>query len=187
MTDIKLNSDRYVYFNSNGEITKITNYKDLNEESINVSFSEVESIISGNESSINFLVLYDSYTKKFVLRKKSTSVVSNLKSFVYEVPRDEINPELVITQNLKQKKWKLTLTDLSKELLKTENGNAKMFFSITERNNPNVLYRVLRVSISDLVKKDQIFTFQDELEQSSMVSIYTVKQLASYKHEVINE
>lgn len=186
MTDIKLNSDRYVYFNSNGEITKITNYKDLNEENITVSFSEVENIISGSESSMNFLVLYDNYTKKFVLKKKSLSSVSNIKGFIYEISMDEINPELVITQDLKNKKWKISLTSMARELLKTENQNVLLSFSITERDNPNKLFRILRITLGDLIEKNKTFKFQDELEYTSKVSIYTVKQLTAYKHEVIN-
>lgn len=186
MTDIKINSDRYVYFNQDGEITKITNYKDLSQESLKVSFSDVETIVSGAEPSLNFLVLYDKKEKKHVLRKKIFSKNSNLKSFIYELTTDELNPEVTIIQDLKNKKWKISLSSELKKLLSSDNPNAMLFFSVTKKKNPNLLYRVLRVKISDLLTRDKILKFQDQEECSTDISIYTVKQMNSYKYEVIN-
>ena len=65
--------------------------------------------------------------------------------------------------------------------------NEKLYFSVTSKYDPNILYRSLEFTIGDLLDEaSSIIPFIYESENSvDDVSIYTAKYFDSYAHEVI--
>ena len=59
-----------------------------------------------------------------------------------------------------------------------------LYFSITAKHDPNILYRSLKVSMSEL-NKIHVIPFEFENEKNKDVSLYTAKYFDSYAHEVI--
>ena len=78
---------------------------------------------------------------------------------------------------------------ISKKFLKSSGqlANEKLYFSVTSKYDPNILYRSLEFTIGDLLDEtSSIIPFIYESENSvDDVSIYTAKYFDSYAHEVI--
>jgi len=61
-------------------------------------------------------------------------------------------------------------------------------FSITRFNDPHQLERYIIIRLTDLIDLDFEIAFENQIEQtSSLLSVYTIKRLETYYHEVINE
>lgn len=194
MEDIKISSERYVYFDENGNIIKILNYKELDETSIKVEFSKVKDIISGKKSFFDFIVVYDSVQLSYILSEKITNnnFAFNASDYIYEIPKLSKfdNADITVIQDLKEKKWKFKFNTLLKDqlMLQQISINTPMIISITKPGNPHVLYRMLKVSFDEILYDNLDFSvdFQYDIEMSVDLSIYTIKKLNSYKHEVID-
>jgi len=66
-------------------------------------------------------------------------------------------------------------------------GNDMLFFSITEKHDPNVLYRSLSFNIRELISNESIihpFKYKWEFDKKD-VSIYTPKFFQNYIHEIL--
>jgi hypothetical protein len=195
MENIKINSERYVYFNETGEILKILNYKDPDESHIMVDYSDVADIISGKKSFFNFVVVYDSESSAYVLNEKITNnnFAFNASEYIYEIPKvtNDTPVDVTIIQDLVEKKWKFKLRPVLQNQLKIQqmSVNTPMIISITQAGNPHILYRTLRVSFDEILYADADFfiNFQYDTEENQNLSIYTIKKLKSYKHEVVND
>jgi len=64
-----------------------------------------------------------------------------------------------------------------------------LFFSVTQKDNPNILYQTFSCKICDLIKAKTIdfdYISQKELKHINL-SIYTSRKFEYYSHEVINE
>jgi len=61
-------------------------------------------------------------------------------------------------------------------------------FSVTEKNNPNVLYRTLSFPFSQLVNDFYVVKdFKNDYEfNGDPVSVYTIKRFDSYSYEINN-
>jgi hypothetical protein len=96
--------------------------------------------------------------------------------------------DIIVKQNTIDKTWCMTLNPYTKKFLKSSGhlANEKLYFSVTSKYEPNILYRSLEFSIGDLVTESPIIPFIYESENSvDNVSIYTAKYFDSYAHEVI--
>lgn len=195
MENVKLTSERYVYFDETGSILKILNYKDPDETHIKVNYSDVEDIISGKKSFFNFIVVFDSEQSLYVLTEiiTNTNFAFNASEHIYEIPKTDNTEtaDLTIIQDIKEKRWKIKLRPVLREQLKVQQISitAPMIISITKNGNPHILYRMIKVSFDDILYEDGDFfiNFQYDTETDVNLSIYTVKKLNSYKHEVIND
>lgn len=94
-----------------------------------------------------------------------------------------------VIQDNKSNFWSISLSETAKSVLKTskENLNKTIIFSITSKDDPNLLYRFFQINLSDLVYKTAVtFAFQFSFEfDNEEVSIYTSKYFRNYLHEVI--
>lgn len=178
---LEVNLKRYVCFNTKGEIEKISITPDEVLENLEVNFDEIKDLMSGKESLLNYKVEYDFIDKKYLLKNILQLQIDNtVNSFLYELPFDETDPEITICQNMKENCWQI---EIDKDFF-SKLGNSlnleNMFFSVTKKNDPNILYRMLRFN------EDKIpFTYKFEFDKTP-VSIYTVKKYSKYKFEVID-
>ena len=60
-------------------------------------------------------------------------------------------------------------------------------FSITKYNDPHILERVVILKLNKLVENKSVkIPFETEIElDPNALSVYTIKRLESYQHEVI--
>ena len=107
---------------------------------------------------------------------------------LYQVHLDK-EYDIIVQQDTVSNVWNLQINPYTKKFLKTSGYSAAetLYFSVTSKYDPNILYRSLEFTISDLLsEKTSVIPFITELEQDSAdVSIYTAKYFDSYAHEVI--
>ena len=98
--------------------------------------------------------------------------------------------DITITKNVKDTCWKFTIGgDLEMNILaqKISLTNSSISFSITKKDDPNILYKTLRFSFDKLINgKYLVLPFSEKFEfDNEPVSVYTIKKFDSYKYEVI--
>jgi hypothetical protein len=112
------------------------------------------------------------------------------KLYLYQKIDIEYNEyDLIIRQDILDKCWKIFLSSKTKKELIESNYNLedRIYFSITQKHNPNILYKTLDVNLKDLLYNSINYPFKYDWEvQSKEVSIYTPKFFDSYIYEVIH-
>lgn len=97
--------------------------------------------------------------------------------------------DINIVQNFEKQCWEVYLGHEVKRSLELTNyrANERLYFSITSKYDPNILYRTIEFSLNDLLAKNvPNFKFENEFEfNGEEVSIYTPKYFESYLHEII--
>lgn len=185
---------RYVHYNDHGEITSIGNNKDFTESCIEVDVGDVINFLTGKESASSYLVVYDTLIKKHVLKLKyhADETAFCINDDIFKV-RDSVEqkPDLTITQDIKNKTWRFSIDPGLKNYLQAQDStyNRKIHFSITRKNDPHELYRLILVDFADLVSNSSVdvaFIYQNEASADNL-SVYTTKRFETYVHEVIND
>jgi hypothetical protein len=108
-----------------------------------------------------------------------------LGSKLYQVQRDA-EYDIIITQDNLEKHWHINLNPSTLTYFKLNNfeyDDEQLYFSITAKHDPNILYRSLSIPIKQL-GEIQVIPFDDSIETND-VSIYTAKYFSSYAHEVV--
>lgn len=96
--------------------------------------------------------------------------------------------DLIIRQDNLNRCWKVFLSEDTRKklIISNYNLNDKIYFSVTQKYNPNVLYRFLEVNLKDLLYNSIEHPFKYNWEIANKeVSIYTPKFFDSYIYEVI--
>lgn len=191
-TQISTVSESFVYYNKEtSKIQKISNKKiDSDLEVFKIETSLVQDIIVGKKRTDDFLVTYDLSEKRLTVKEITyESELSSIKYKLYDITQStDTVYDLKITQDLLKKCWKINLSnDSKKDLISSKyNSNDTIYFSITQRHNPNILYRSLEINLKELLNKDIEYPFEYNWEiQNKEVSIYTPKFFNSYVYEVI--
>lgn len=104
-------------------------------------------------------------------------------------PADETEHEILIRQNYINNYWSLFINRKTKrELIASRyKSNDMLYFSITAKHDPNILYRTIKCSLRDLIHdRVEIVPFEYEWEFNKQeVSVYTPKFFNSYVHEIV--
>ena len=90
--------------------------------------------------------------------------------------------DIVVTQDKQQKHWAFAVNPTIRNFL-VRNNTDILYISVTEKHDPNILYRSLRIPISNL-GAIEVIPFEND-EEIIDVSLYTAKYFNSYAHEVI--
>ena len=104
---------------------------------------------------------------------------------LYQVQRDK-EYDIIITQDRADKIWHINLNPSTLQYFQLSNHDDRddiLYFSITAKHDPNVLYRSIKLPVSSLTDQLQL-PFEDK-DETRDVSIYTAKYFDSYAHEVI--
>jgi hypothetical protein len=188
---LKLNTVYRVYFDRDtGDIFSITNTFD-NGDFFETDYESVKYLLSGNERIVDYKVVYNIRKIQYEIVSKDKFLIDiSVNDIIYKVPYSE-KFQIKIIQNIKEKKWVFLLNEETKVILENTNArlNEQLFFSVTQRDNPNILYRTFFIQIKDLVENQFCsFEFVDQKrETTDNVSVYTNRKFQSYSHEVINE
>lgn len=185
--ELSLNNDRYICYNVNGQIEKISRRPDETLDSIKVQYEEVKDLLEGKTSIVNYKVEYDFLEKKYILKSleqwRSDKLIT---AFIYELPTTQIDDyEIKIKQNTNKKCWELEVNPDFIKKLQEQNvmfNPVEQQFSVTKRYDPNVLYRTLKFNDTNIIPFEYNFEFDNEA-----VSVYTIRKFSTYIHEVINE
>ena len=111
--------------------------------------------------------------------------------YLYTVVTNNINlqNDIVIRQDTKHGHWNIIINPQTKKFLRMSGYNPKevLYFSVTEKYNPNILYRSLEFTIGELLfEESSIIPFIYDAESDlNNVSIYTAKYFDKYVHEII--
>ena len=200
------------YSLKNGDILAVTNldpkesfHHAIEWGFIEVDISEVIGILTGEESYREFIVEHSSVTNEKILKQRGSFKVEELDivDIVYHIPTEEdykyrvdeegntVDPDITIMQDIANTCWKIFIGKKLEQKLRIDaiNLNVMLHFSVTEYNNPNVLYRTLMVDLEQLVKNHyQVLDFKSDYEfEGKPVSIFTVKRYDHYLYKVNNE
>jgi hypothetical protein len=193
MESIIIPTRRYVYFDDDGTILSISNRDTFEGNYIQVPDEDVAGLISGKEQMYHYWVVFDTVTKQYVLKHKynDEDTVFDVNNQIHHIERKTgSRPDIRVIQDLPKKQWKIMLDKGIRENFKekTMSIDKHLMFSITAYNDPHILERVIVLRLTDLVNKASIkIPFETVIElDPNALSVYTVKRLESYQHEVIN-
>lgn len=161
-----------VYFYSNNNVIMLS---DGVIQVVNISTKEIFSL---DEDKLNINNINTVNNGEKVLVGKKLYIVHTNKEI-----------DLLIIQNNLEKHWKVSINPTTKAFLRTSgySNNDTVYFSITAKYDPNILYESLTIPIQDLISCEEvIIKFNDKLDYESLEpSLYTTKYFENYAHEVI--
>lgn len=189
-----ISNKKFVYFDDNGNLLSVGNSNTDDGLYIEVDASEVYNLITGQEQFHTYQVIFDTIKKSYVLKHRfnDEEVVFDINTQVHRIPNYTSNhrPDLTVIQDIKNAKWIFKLDESIKENLKTKKVSLDrpLMFSITRFNDPHHLERCIIISLTDLIRADFEIAFENQIEHKfELLSVYTIKRLETYYHEVINE
>lgn len=182
-----------VYYNQEtGNITSITT-KDRPhlKTCYTTTFNEVEDFITGTKNLIDYKVVYDLQSANYFIAHKDDKIVLDIDNLVHNITSSN-NAQLTVIKNNVDKKWQIVI-DLEltykNNIDKAAILDETLWFSITQKNNPNILHRHFSISLQELIDCTTIdidFLSQDESKLTNY-SVYTNRRLVSYSKREINE
>lgn len=178
---------RYVCFEDDGSIYKVTNKPDDRFQNLEVDFEEVEDFITGKCSLLEHKVEFDFIEKKYIIKnQKQLNDDKLMWAFLYELPIQEPNEkQVIISKNNTDKCWKLSIDKNFEKQLQDQKiaiDLTNYIFSVTKQNDPNVLYKLLKFDESLQIPFSDKFEFDDD-----NISVYTTRRFDSYFFEVVND
>lgn len=192
MNDIYVPIKKYVYFDDSGNLLSINNTNTEPGNYLESTFSEVENLITGKEQYYHYYVLFDTIKKTYVLKHKfnEEEIFFNINEQIFQVDRKKVKrPDLKIVQDCKNRCWKFSLDKSIKDNFKNKkiSFGKNLQFSITQYNDPHQLERFISIEFSLLINKTISIPFLTDNElDPTQLSVYTIKRLETYSHEVIN-
>jgi len=184
----------YVFFErDSGRVTGVSNSPDENRDHVMVPISEVISILDGNEPTSNYMVQYNPKTKTLEFASKFEYVLDaySINDFIYEIPEQGNDADIIITQDIPNSCWRIEIGKELKNNLRSKGVslNTNIMFSITEKGDPNILYKTLFVDFGRLVSDNYfIAPFDMPFESTNQpISVYTSRRFDTYQYKRIYE
>jgi hypothetical protein len=107
---------------------------------------------------------------------------------LYQIQVDKAY-DIIVQQNTKTKSWSVVLNPYTKKFLLSSGykPTETLYFSVTSKYDPNILYKSLEFKVSDLLSDVTSYApFTSDIEyDKDEVSIYTAKYFDTYAHEII--
>lgn len=186
-----IQTQRYVYFDSNGNILSVSNSNTSPGNNIAVESAEIDTLLSGKEQFHHYQVIFDTIKKSYVLKHvfNDEAINIDINVDIHQIARTNTkHPDLIVVQDIKNKTWRFKLDNAIRENFRTKNMhlNSMLTFSITRYNDLHQLEKFIKLSISELIATDTIdVAFDSEIElDATALSVYTTKRLETYIHEV---
>ena len=181
-----------VYFDiDTGRIHSITN-KTLEDHStfFEVPVHEVEDFLTGTRNMTKHKVVFDVKEQQYKIASDQESLIVYVDDHIFRI-NQIIAPQVIVTQNNKDNVWQISASKDIKDKMKDVGARLEeaMMFSITQKNNPNILYNHFYVRMRDIIEKEKVeFNFASQIEANfNNVSVYTNRKFEKYSHEVVNE
>ncbi len=184
---------KYVYFDEEGNLLSISNNNNDKGNYLETSLEEVTGLINGNEQFHQYCVLFDTVKKTYVLKHRfnEEEISFDINNQIFYISRANIaRPDLKIIQNCKKHCWQFKLDKSIRDNFKDKkiSFGKNLQFSITAFNNPHGLERFLVLDFQQLVNNTTVeIKFENKIElDPTSLSVYTIKRLETYSHEVVN-
>lgn len=178
-----------VYFEKDsGRILALSN-RELELSTYYESFYEdISKFIDGNENLLDYKVVYNITTSNYKIIPKQQKIEIQVNDLIHKIKSNSTYQIKVVKDNI-NKSWKVCLSnDLRKHLLDVQapiNDNLK--FSITKKNNPNILYRHFSCTTGNLLTDDFVLDFSSQEEENlTNFSVYTNRKFEKYSYEVLD-
>jgi hypothetical protein len=191
---IYIPTEKYVYYNENGEIISVGNSCDFEGNYIVLPLDRVINFLTGKENTNSYAVIYDTLLKQHVLKLKyhADETAFRINDDIFKIPKiTEQKPDLTIIQDINNKKWIFSVDDGLRSYVQSTSAsyNRKIQFSITRKNDPHDLYHLIIIDFDSLIKQGLLeipFKYQTE-ESVDDISVYTTKRFETYVYEVKND
>lgn len=177
-----------VYFDKNtGDIQSISNVEQDFESSFPVQIDDVRDFLNGNKSITTHKVVYDVRTSSYVIVSKNKKIESDVNDNVYKITPMN-NAQVIVKYKTKQNSWNISLSDEAKLELedKKERINQNLRFSVTQKNNPNILHEYFTTTVEHLIDNELEISSQTQFNLEDF-SVYTNRRFQKYSCEVVNE
>jgi len=170
---------------------------------IEVEYSQVEKLLDGTEHSVEYVVAYSQVNNEYELvrRQEFTSESLGISDLIFQVPilqhEDFVKykklgyqPDIHIIHDIPNTCWNIKFGDRADSHAHGQflDLQKHLVFSITQYNNPNILYRILPIKLENLVyERYQVIPFMYDWEKSDEpVSIFTIKRFDTYAYQRID-
>tara|TARA_B110000503_G_scaffold138125_1_gene223684 strand:- start:665 stop:1285 length:621 start_codon:yes stop_codon:yes gene_type:complete len=173
-----------------------SNYEaDTDYPSFEVNYYDIEDIVSGAEPIANCKVFFNIKAKQYELVKNTIApVIYTVSQEIYKCKKIK-NADIQIIQDIKNTCWKILMSNELKYKLAAQRVSVtnikdnQITFSVTAKNNPNILYRLLSFPFSDLLDDNYVvLDFKDQYEFDGLpISVYTIQKFDTYSYEMIHE
>ena len=177
-----------VYFDKNtGDIKSISNVEQDFESSFSVQTEDIRDFLNGNKSITTHKVVYDIGTSAYVIVPKNKKIESDVNDNVYKIIPTK-NAQVIVKYKIKQNSWTISLSDEAKLDLedKKERINQNLRFSVTQKNNPNILHEYFTTTVAHLIDNELEFDSQTQFDFEDF-SVYTNRRFQKYSCEVVDE
>ena len=153
---------------------------------LEVPIESVYNILTGKELKSLYTIQYNPKEKKMemVLKNQNTFQGNTVNDFIHEILPTDREADITLIHDIPNTCWKI---QVGKELLKSirQNGltlNNNLLFSVTEKGDPNILYRTLFVDFRRATTDNYyIIPFKMDFETSDTeYSVYTSKVFDTY-------
>jgi len=194
----QIDNTQYIYYDpDNGNLKGISNQSnELNLPYITLNLEEINSIITGTKPIHEYKVVFSPDAKEFVLIhvEEEEDTLESINDIIYQYPfkidtsiplEFDINNDITIVQDYTDTCWKFYMHgDLARSLQKK-----KLYFDnvhelyVTALNDPNILYKTMRVPLKELVTNYfYILPFDDIDYNETKISIYSRKLFSRYQY-----
>ena len=176
-----------VYFDKHtGNILSISNVEQDIEDFFVADIDDIRQYINGENSITRHKVIYDIKTSAYVIVDKYKKIESDVNDNVYKIEQQN-NAQVLVQYTKSTNKWKITLSDTAKKDLSTKKEliNQRLQFSITQKNNPNILYEYFTTTVALLLDEPIIIDSQSQFDFDNF-SVYTNRKFQKYSCEGVN-
>jgi hypothetical protein len=191
--DSASNDTKFVYYHkATGEIQRISNISFLEEgyECLEVSSDKVTDILLGKKDLSSYRIMFNIKTRELELQENSPHKIVNITDKLHNVPKYSRDADLIIKCGTKN--WTVCLSPRHQDYfrsMKSVVDNIRFSFSITKKNDPNILIDMFKIELYDLLSNPEVDISEQINIPKNMdnVSIYTFKYFDTYSYEIINE
>ena len=191
--DSTSDSAKFVYYHkATGEIQKISNTSFIEEgcECLEVTSDEVVDILLGKKDLSNYKIMFNLKTRGLELQENSPLRIVRITDKLHNVPRKSRDPDLIIKCGTKN--WTVCLSPQHQDYFRSMTSvvdNLRFSFSITKKNDPNILIDTFKIELYDLLSNPEVDISEQINIPKNMdnISIYTFKYFNNYSYEIINE
>lgn len=194
----EINDIRYVYYNSdNGELYSISNeYSEIDFPYVIVPVNEVKNILTSHDSIHDYKVIFSPDEKDFVLVKKDQEeeILETIHDVIFQIPftvdtsipliYDTMN-DLTFIQDYGDTCWKIYINSSLANSLKDKNlyFDKHYYIYVTAKNDPNILYKTMRVSMANIINEGYFIIPFDNIDYSELpISLYCKKIFVKYQY-----
>lgn len=192
------NNNVFVFYDSeSGDLKGISNQSnELSFPYISLNVDEINSIIDGTRPIYEYKVVFSPDDKDFILIhfNDEEEVLHSINDIIYQYPFKidtskplELDPTVDITviQDYEDTCWKFYInSNLANSLAKK-----KLYFDnvhelyITALNDPNILYKTMRLPLKDLITNFHYILPFDDIDYNELnISIYSRKLFSKYQY-----